>query len=62
MHSDCDKYFAAHPEERDAALNGDPKWDWKMPPPGDEFTPYKPHDPRSLYGQFRLNVKSDTTP
>ncbi|KAI0756197.1 hypothetical protein C8Q80DRAFT_1091160 [Daedaleopsis nitida] len=29
---DCAKYFREHPDERESALRGDPKWQWAMPP------------------------------
>ncbi|EJF67378.1 hypothetical protein BD309DRAFT_865711 [Dichomitus squalens] len=52
--SDCDKYFAAHPEQMEAALRGDPEWEWRIPEPGEEF---RRKDGRSLVGMFRLDIK-----
>nr|VWP00466.1 Beta-hexosaminidase (EC (Beta-GlcNAcase) (Beta-N-acetylhexosaminidase) (N-acetyl-beta-glucosaminidase) [Ganoderma boninense] len=57
--SDCDKYFAAHPEQREAALRGDPEWEWRLPQPGADF---RPIDARCLEGTFRVDVKSQDTP
>ncbi|KAM5539918.1 hypothetical protein V8D89_006421 [Ganoderma adspersum] len=57
--SDCDKYFAAHPEQRDAALRGDPEWEWRLPQPGAGF---RPIDGRCLEGTFRVEVKAQDTP
>ena len=55
---DCDRYFDAHPEEAEAALRGDPEWDWAMPPAGHEF---RPIDSRCMEGTFKLDIKPSTT-
>ncbi|KAI8981321.1 hypothetical protein BD414DRAFT_420032, partial [Trametes punicea] len=52
--SDVNGYFRAHPEEVEAALRGDPEWEWLMPPPGPEFTPI---DHRCMTGTFKLDIK-----
>ena len=54
LHSECDKYFAAHPEQIEGALRGDPEWEWRIPEPGDEF---KRKDGRCLEGMFRVDIK-----
>ncbi|KAI0714698.1 hypothetical protein C8Q76DRAFT_619633 [Earliella scabrosa] len=55
----CDRYFDAHPEERESAFRRDPKWEWRLPPPGPEFTPVDHRG--SLQGEFKLNIKSQST-
>lgn len=53
---DCERYFSAHPEERESALRGDPKWKWTMPPAGPEF---HPQGADCLVGKFKLDIKRD---
>lgn len=57
--SDCDKYFAAHPEQREAALRGDPEWEWRLPQPG---TGFRHIDGRCLEGTFKVDVKPQDAP
>ncbi|KAI0370020.1 hypothetical protein BV20DRAFT_1036068 [Pilatotrama ljubarskyi] len=54
--SDVQRYFNEHPEEIESCLAGDPKWEWRMPPPGPEFTPINAH---CMTGTFRVQVKRE---
>lgn len=53
--SDTEKYFLAHPDEREAALAGAPEWQWHLPMPDPREFQLEP-DRRSWTGLFRCNV------
>lgn len=55
-----EKYFRVHPEERELCLANDPRFDWRMPPAGPEFTPW-PAGTSCLAGKFKLAIRGEPT-
>ncbi|RPD64723.1 hypothetical protein L226DRAFT_451316 [Lentinus tigrinus ALCF2SS1-7] len=59
--TDCERYFRAHPEEREAAFRGEGEWEWRNPPHGPEFVPYNESRPDCITGSFKVNIQKDST-
>ncbi|TFK88907.1 hypothetical protein K466DRAFT_488022 [Polyporus arcularius HHB13444] len=59
--TDCERYFKAHPEEREPAFRGEGDWQWRLPAPGPEFVPYCEGRSDCITGTFKVKVPDDSS-